>query len=110
MATESAKPTSILRPLVEELHERRAQAALGGGEERIARQHAAEKLTARERLDLLMDEGTFTELGIPGLADFVPIGQGPRLDGPGRPAPRPRRGGRGRLPVRSTSTTLPPTR
>jgi acetyl-CoA carboxylase carboxyltransferase component len=57
-------PPSILRPLVEELHERRAAARLGGGEERIARQHAAEKLTARERLDLLLDAGTFTELGV----------------------------------------------
>ena len=54
----------MLRPLVEDLHERRAKAKLGGGEERIARQHAQEKLTARERLDLLLDEGTFTELGI----------------------------------------------
>jgi acetyl-CoA carboxylase carboxyltransferase component len=57
-------PPSILRPLVEELHERRAKAMLGGGEERIARQHAADKLTARERLALLVDEGTWTELGI----------------------------------------------
>jgi acetyl-CoA carboxylase carboxyltransferase component len=55
---------SALRPLVEELHERRAKAKLGGGEERIAKQHAADKLTARERIDLLIDEGTFTELGI----------------------------------------------
>ncbi len=57
-------PASILRPLVEDLHERRAQARLGGGEERIARQHAQEKLTARERLDLLLDAGSFVELGI----------------------------------------------
>jgi acetyl-CoA carboxylase carboxyltransferase component len=57
-------PASILRPLVEDLHERRAKAMLGGGEERIARQHAADKLTARERLALLVDEGTWTELGI----------------------------------------------
>jgi len=56
--------SSMLRPLVDDLHERRAKAALGGGEERIARQHAADKLTARERIDLLIDEGTFTELGI----------------------------------------------
>jgi acetyl-CoA carboxylase carboxyltransferase component len=54
----------MLRPLVDDLHERRAKARLGGGEERIARQHEQEKLTARERLDLLIDEGTFTELGI----------------------------------------------
>src|SRR5213595_214175 len=57
-------PASILRPLVEDLHERRARAMLGGGEERIARQHAQDKLTARERIDLLIDQGTFTELGI----------------------------------------------
>ncbi len=55
---------SLLRPLVEELHERRAKARLGGGEEKIARQHEREKLTARERLELLIDEGTFTELGL----------------------------------------------
>src|SRR5437899_13047828 len=40
--------------------ERRAE--LGGGEERIQRQHAAGKLTARERIDLLFDPGTFEEL------------------------------------------------
>src|SRR5918998_1808967 len=54
----------MLRPLVDDLHARRARARLGGGEERIARQHAQEKLTARERLAMLIDEGTFTELGI----------------------------------------------
>jgi methylmalonyl-CoA decarboxylase subunit alpha len=62
MATDT--PTSILRPLVEELHERRVAARLGGGEEKIARQHEAGKLTARERIALLVDEGTFTELGL----------------------------------------------
>ncbi|HYM59163.1 MAG TPA: acyl-CoA carboxylase subunit beta [Solirubrobacteraceae bacterium] len=55
---------SILRPLAEELHQRRAKARVGGGEERIARQHAQAKLTARERLALLIDDGTFTELGL----------------------------------------------
>jgi methylmalonyl-CoA decarboxylase subunit alpha len=55
---------SLLRPLVEDLAERRAKAKLGGGEEKIAKQHAAGKLTARERVDLLMDSGTFTELGL----------------------------------------------
>jgi acetyl-CoA carboxylase carboxyltransferase component len=53
-----------LRSLVEDLHERREQARLGGGEEKIARQHEQGKLTARERLALLIDEGTLTELGI----------------------------------------------
>ena len=64
MAEAEAKPTSLLRPLVDDLHERREQIKLGGGPEKIAKQHAAEKLTARERLDLLIDEGTFTEMGI----------------------------------------------
>ncbi len=54
----------MLRSLVEDLEERRAQARLGGGEERIARQHGQGKLSARERLALLIDAGTFTELGI----------------------------------------------
>ncbi len=38
------------------------QAELGGGKERIAKQHEAGKLTARERLDLLLDPGSFQEL------------------------------------------------
>ncbi|MBA2343344.1 MAG: acyl-CoA carboxylase subunit beta [Thermoleophilaceae bacterium] len=69
--TETTKPPadeapaeSILRPLVEDLHARREKARLGGGEEKIERQHSQEKLTARERLGLLIDEASFTELGI----------------------------------------------
>jgi acetyl-CoA carboxylase carboxyltransferase component len=53
-----------MRPLVEDLHERRENAKLGGGEEKIALQHERGKLTARERLDLLVDPGTFVELGV----------------------------------------------
>ncbi len=60
--SETTRPTSLLRPLVEELAERRERAKLGGGEERIARQHEAGKLTARERIDLLLDPGSFIEL------------------------------------------------
>ena len=63
MATDAPK-TSLLRPLVDDLHARREKAKLGGGPERIARQHESGKLTARERLDLLVDEGTFVEMGI----------------------------------------------
>jgi acetyl-CoA carboxylase carboxyltransferase component len=59
-------PTSLLRPLVADLEARRAKAMLGGGEEKIAKQHAREKLTARERIALLIDEGTFVEMGIHG--------------------------------------------
>ena len=40
----------------------RKQALQGGGEERIAAQHAKGKLTARERIDVLLDEGSFVEL------------------------------------------------
>jgi acetyl-CoA carboxylase carboxyltransferase component len=61
---------SLLRPLVEDLEERRSAIALGGGEEKIARQHAEEKLTARERIALLIDQGSFTELGIHGKPHF----------------------------------------
>ena len=45
-----------------ELEKRRAEASLGGGQERIDKQHQDRKLTARERIDLLFDPGTFVEL------------------------------------------------
>ena len=45
------------------LKEKNAQALLGGGEKRIASQHKKGKLTARERIELLMDKGTFEEIG-----------------------------------------------
>jgi propionyl-CoA carboxylase beta chain len=45
-----------------ELEKRRAEASLGGGQERIDKQHKDGKLTARERIDLLLDPGTFVEL------------------------------------------------
>jgi propionyl-CoA carboxylase beta chain len=48
--------------LLEELRRRHAAADAGGGEERRARQHQEGKLSARERIDLLLDEGTFEEL------------------------------------------------
>jgi len=68
-----ARPTSLLRPLVDDLHARREQIMLGGGPEKIEKQHAAEKLTARERIDLLVDEGTFTELGIHAQPHFSQV-------------------------------------
>ena len=45
-----------------ELEKRREEALLGGGRERIEKQHKDGKLTARERIALLLDEGTFVEL------------------------------------------------
>jgi methylmalonyl-CoA decarboxylase subunit alpha len=59
-----APPPSILRPLAEDLAARRERARLGGGPERIARQHEQGKLTARERIERLVDRGTFAELGV----------------------------------------------
>ncbi len=46
---------------IEQLRRYREQARLGGGKERIERQHKAGKLTARERIDLLLDPGSFRE-------------------------------------------------
>ncbi len=48
-------------PRVTELRAMKARARLGGGEARIAQQHARGKLSARERLDLLLDPGSFEE-------------------------------------------------
>ncbi len=53
-----------LDPKIKRLRELKAQAKLGGGQDRIDRQHQAGKLTARERLDLLLDEGSFRELDV----------------------------------------------
>jgi len=49
-------------PKIAELRELKAKAQLGGGEARIKRQHDRGKLTARERLDLLLDDNSFQEL------------------------------------------------
>ena len=49
---------------IEQLHQKIKQAHLGGGEKRIAKQHEKKKLTARERIDYLLDEGSFEEIGI----------------------------------------------
>ncbi len=64
------------------LNELREQAHQGGGPDRIARIHAKGRLTARERIHLLLDEGSFTETGVfvthrePSLADQKPVGDG----------------------------------
>ena len=47
----------------QDLLERRVASSLGGGEKRIQRQHEQGKLTARERITLLLDEGSFNEIG-----------------------------------------------
>jgi propionyl-CoA carboxylase beta chain len=50
-----------MRDMIRQLEARRAAARVGGGEPRIEAQHAKGKLTARERLELLLDEGSFEE-------------------------------------------------
>ncbi|AUN93979.1 acyl-CoA carboxylase subunit beta [Pseudazoarcus pumilus] len=50
-----------MQEIIRQLEEKRERARLGGGEKRIAAQHAKGKLTARERIELLLDEGSFEE-------------------------------------------------
>ncbi len=50
-----------MRAVLHELERRRSEAWLGGGERRIAAQHGKGKLTARERIEVLLDEGSFEE-------------------------------------------------
>ncbi len=50
------------RPTIEELNRRRAETLQGGGPERVEAQHKQGRLTARERLDLFLDKGSFREL------------------------------------------------
>jgi len=65
------------------LERARVDATAGGGEERVARQHARGKLTARERIHALTDDGSFVELGAfvrsqgaPGTPQGGPVGDG----------------------------------
>jgi propionyl-CoA carboxylase beta chain len=50
-----------MQDIIRQLEEKRAGARLGGGKRRIEAQHAKGKLTARERIDVLLDEGSFEE-------------------------------------------------
>ncbi len=68
----------------EELSKHREQALLGGGVERMQKIHESGRLTARERIHMLFDEGTFQELGVfvthrstwPGMEDQRIVGEG----------------------------------
>ena len=70
--------------VLEELENRREAARAGGGERRVAAQHAKGKLTARERVDLLLDDGSFEEFDMFvvhrctdfGMQDEQPSGDG----------------------------------
>lgn len=56
------EPDASLRKKIERLRELRERSLLGGGNERIEQQHSKNKLTARERLELLLDTGSFIEM------------------------------------------------
>ena len=79
---------SRMRELLEELETKTAKINEMGGEKRVARQHERGKLTARERIDQLLDDGTFMEMGAHGSeyvdklipADGVVTGLG-KIDG-----------------------------
>lgn len=60
--TTMTDPQAAMYEKIDDLYERKRKIELGGGEEKIAAQHARGKLTARERIDLLLDPDTFVEL------------------------------------------------
>lgn len=55
---------------IQELERRRAEALAMGGEERVARHHESGRLTARERIDLLVDKGSWREIGLLALPEL----------------------------------------
>lgn len=59
---ETANDKTSNQQKIAQLHEKKAQSLRGGGVERIEAQHARGRLTARERLDMLLDRGSFREL------------------------------------------------
>jgi acetyl-CoA carboxylase carboxyltransferase component len=63
-----------MKDKLQELRDMRAKAKLGGGQSRIDDQHARGKLTARERIDALVDSGTFQELGRLATHNFSDFG------------------------------------
>ena len=50
-----------MQTILDQLEKKREAARMGGGQKRIDSQHKKGKLTARERLEVLLDEGTFEE-------------------------------------------------
>ena len=59
MSSQKQQPAKLSK--LDQLREREQQAEQGGGPARVQKQHAAGKMTARERIDFLLDEGTFQE-------------------------------------------------
>ena len=73
-----------MKDILQELSERRQTARLGGGQTRLDSQHAKGKLSARERIELLLDEGSFEEFDMfvaHRCADFGMEDQRPAGDG-----------------------------
>jgi methylmalonyl-CoA carboxyltransferase 12S subunit len=64
MAILEEKATSPMQKKVDELKKRRAHVMLGGGADKIEKQHKAGKMTARERIDALVDPDSFEENGL----------------------------------------------
>jgi methylmalonyl-CoA carboxyltransferase large subunit len=64
MAKQADSQKKTMAEKVSELSAKRAELELGGGKERIEKQHASGKLTARERIATLVDKGSFQEIGI----------------------------------------------
>ena len=52
---------TTVNTILQQLEDRRTEARLGGGQKRIDSQHSKGKLTARERVEVLLDEGSFEE-------------------------------------------------
>lgn len=73
-----------MKDILQQLEAQRHEARMGGGEKRIAAQHSKGKLTARERIELLLDEGSFEEFDMFvahrcvdfGMQDSRPMGDG----------------------------------
>ena len=60
-------------PKIDRLRELKAQARLGGGEKRIEQQHQKGRLTARERIDLFLDKGSFEKSMLLSLIEPVTL-------------------------------------
>ena len=64
----------MTKKLLDGLRKKREGAMLGGGQKRIDAQHARGKLTARERINLLLDEGSFQEIGMMATHNLTTFG------------------------------------
>ncbi|HXC41397.1 MAG TPA: carboxyl transferase domain-containing protein, partial [Burkholderiales bacterium] len=62
--------TQSMHDYVTELEQRRTRALAMGGPERVARQHGRGRMTARERIDALVDPGSFVEIGLLAHSDI----------------------------------------